>query len=270
MEGQDTQAEYESNYIEIGGSLINVAPMSGGGQGGSGGGNKQDKGKRRQGAWPIKNKWNNKFIEQFGEQLNNKLKELNNSDENFTCDDLALQLIISFAAQNNLPFSWTTESGTYDASDPQYSSQNDFLQDVKTHSGAPDFANNANTTQIPLSAVNVGSLNVLTGNGNSSPNHIQIISSVFSDGKSVIDNSYQGVTGFIAAQGNLRGGIFGYRLFGSGNPKAWNYLGTHLQTGIYDVSSNTWISPQKGITSNFLGGHYSNQYRNFNYMNWNH
>jgi hypothetical protein len=107
---------------------------------------------------------------------------------------------------------------------------------------------------------------VLTSEGKNIPNHIQVISSVFNDGKSVVDRSYQGVTGFIAAQGNFNG--LG-RLFGSSNPTALNYLGVHMQTGIYDATSNAWTSPQTGTTSNFLGGHYSNQYRDFNFLNWN-
>jgi hypothetical protein len=78
------------------------------------------------------------------------------------------------------------------------------------------------------------------------------------------------LTGFVAAQGNFRGGIFGFRLLGSSNPNAWNYLGEHMQSGVFDATTNTWISPQTGTTSNFLGGHYSGQYRDFNFLSWNH
>ena len=85
------------------------------------------------GAWEIKNQWNSKYINQFRSELNRKLKQINNSDATFTCDDLALQTIIDFASKNNLPFQWVTEAGTYDASDSNYSNANDFLLDVKTH-----------------------------------------------------------------------------------------------------------------------------------------
>jgi RHS repeat-associated protein len=119
MDGQDTQTEYESNYIMVGGSLINVAPMSGGGQGGGGGKQNGGKKQQKQGAWAIRNKWNDKYINEFRAQLGDALKRINDLDDAFTCDDLALQLIISYAASNNLPFVWNTESGTYDASDPQ-------------------------------------------------------------------------------------------------------------------------------------------------------
>ncbi|HEY4060513.1 MAG TPA: hypothetical protein VGM30_01360 [Puia sp.] len=210
-----------------------------------------------------------KLINQFRAQLSAHFSEINNSEAEFTCDDLALQAIIDFASRNNLPFKWASGSGTFDAADKRYSNAGDFLLDVKIHSGAPDFANNENTNQINLQNIQPGSLNVLTSEGGARPNHIQVISSVFTDGKSIVDKSYQGVTGFLAAQGNFKGGILGGRLLGSGNPQSFNYLGVHMQTGVYDVISNTWTSPQTGTTSNFLGGHYSNEYRDFNFMKWN-
>jgi RHS repeat-associated protein len=218
------------------------------------------------GAWEIKNQWNSQYINQFRTELNSGLKQINNSDATFTCDDLALQLIIDFASKNNLPFKWVTEAGTFDASDKKYGNVNEFLLDVKQHSGAADFANDQNTTQTNLTNIQPGSLNVLTSEGKTRPNHIQVISSVFNDGKSVVDKSYQGVTGFIAAQGNFN--KLG-RIIGSSNPTSIRYLGVAVQAGIYDATLNIWTSPQTGTTSNFLGGHYSNQYRNFNFLNWN-
>jgi hypothetical protein len=171
---------------------------NGPGDKGSSGGSSGSKG-----AWPIKNKWNSEYIDKFRNTLSNELTNLNNSDETFTCDDLALETIIDFASSNNLPFEWVTQSGTFNASDSKYSNVSDFMLDVKKHSGAPDFANNANTTQIDLSKIQPGNLNVLMANGKSDPNHIQVISSVLNDGKTIVDKSYQGVTGFIAAQGNF-------------------------------------------------------------------
>ena len=222
------------------------------------------------GAWEVKNKWTDKYISKFQEQLNNKLRELNTSDETFTCDDLALETIIDFASANKLPFKWVTGSGTFDASDSKYSNEKEFLNDVKKHSGAPDFANNANTIKIGISNVQTGSLNVLTAIGKSAPNHIQVISSVFNDNKSVVEKGYLGITGFIAAQGNFRLPVWLWnRYTSSGNPEAFNYLGVHMQAGIYDATRNIWVSPETGTTENFLGGHYSNEYRNYNFLNWN-
>jgi RHS repeat-associated protein len=219
-------------------------------------------------AWPIKNQWNASYIKQFRSELKNTLKALNNSNQNFTCDDLALQCIVSFASKNNLPFKWTTESGTFNAADQKYSNTKEFLLDVKQHSGAPDFANNANTTKVDLQNIQPGTLNVLTSNGKQNPNHIQVISSVSSDGTPSMRNGLKsGVTGFVAAQGNFNG--LG-RAFGSDSPTSLRYLGVPVQAGIYDVKSNTWTNASKGeTTSNFIGGHYSNQYREFNFLNFN-
>jgi len=221
-------------------------------------------------AWPIKNQWNEQYIIQYGKELNNTLKALSNSDQKFTCDDLALQTIVSFSSKNNLPFKWETGSGIFDAAADKYTSTKDFLLDVKQHSGAPDFANNNNTTPVGLQNIQPGTLNVLTSEGNKNPNHIQVISSVLSDGTPSMFNSFKGgVNGYIAAQGNFKGGLFGGRMLGSDNPNSMRYLGTPVQAGEYNIKTNTWLSPQTGSTTNFIGGHYTNQYRNFNFLNFN-
>jgi RHS repeat-associated protein len=221
-------------------------------------------------AWPIQNQWNAKFVRQFRRELNGSLRALNNSNQTFTCDDLALQTIVSFASKHNLPFKWTTGSGTFNAADDKYTNTNDFLLDVKKHSGAPDFANNANTTTVDAQNIQSGTLNVLTAKGKDNPNHIQVISSVISGGVPSMTNGFSGgVQGYIAAQGNFKGGILGGRLLGSDNPTSSRYLGVHIQSGVYDVKSNTWTSPQTGTTTNFIGEHYSSEYRDFNFSNFN-
>ena len=143
-------------------------------------------------AWPIKNQWNEKYIKQFRSELKNTLKALNNSDQKFTCDDLALQCIVSFSSKNNLPFKWTTGSGTFNAADDKYTNTSGFLLDVKQHSGAPDFAKDANTTKVDLQNIQPGTLNVLTATGKTNPNHIQVISYVASDGVPSMLNGFKG------------------------------------------------------------------------------
>jgi hypothetical protein len=168
---------------------------------------------------------------------------------------LALTLIVAYASGNNLPFSWSTGSGEFNASDKKYSSPDEFLLALKKHSGAPDFANSKNTTQIGMEHIQPGSLNVLTAVGNSQPNHIQVIDNVIYNGKQV--------AGYKAGQGNFNN--LG-RVMGSNDPTSARYLGVHVQFGTYDVYSNTWSSPQTGVTTNFIGVHYVNQYRDFNFM----
>jgi RHS repeat-associated protein len=222
-------------------------------------------------AWPITHQWNARYERQFRKELNSSLRALSKSGQSFTCDDLALQTIVSFSSKNNLPFKWTTGSGTFNAADEKYTNTKDFLLDVKQHSGAPDFANNANTTKIDLQNIQPGSLNALTSEGKTSPNHIQVISSVFNDGKqSIVETNKMGVTGFIAAQGNFRQPEWIWnRVTGSDNPTSFRYLGVPVQAGVYDVKSNTWTSSSTGTTTNFIGGHYSNEYRDFNFSNFN-
>ncbi len=95
-----------------------------------------------------------------------------------------------------------------------------------------------------------------------------MISTVYSDGVPSMTNGFKaGVTGFIAAQGNFNG--YG-RILGSDDPNSMRYLGVPLQFGIYSVKANEWYNASKlETTTNFIGGHYSNQYREFNYLNFN-
>ena len=213
------------------------------------------------GAWQIKNKWDEKFISEFRGQLKIALQALANAKGTYTCDDLALQLIVDFASENNLPFKWFVGNYTtdfFDASDPKYSNVQDFLLDLKSHSGAPDFASSKNTTQVDLENIQSGTLNVLTSLGRKVPNHIQIITSVFHNGSNV--------SGFEAAQGNMN---FLGRGLGSNNPNSWRYPGVQVQTGTYNVYSNTWACPQTGTTRCFIGCAYNNMFRNFNFLSWN-
>lgn len=84
---------------------------------------------------------------------------------------------------------------------------------------------------------------------------------------SMLNNFKGGVTGFIAAQGNFNG--LG-RILGSDNPTSSRYLGVPVQTSVYDVKNNAWTNATKGeTTTNFIGGHYSNEYRDFNFLNFN-
>jgi RHS repeat-associated protein len=223
------------------------------------------------GAWEIKNKWDSKFIKMFGNEFLGILQNFDNSGQKFTCDDLALQAVIAFSSIHNLPFVWETGSGTFDASDSKYNNVNEFLLDVKSHSGAPDFAKDANTMNIKFDDIKPGTLNVLTSQGKKNPNHIQMITAVFTNGKFIPMKDYQGITSFTAVQGNFREGWMWGRYTGSDNPNSWRYLGVSMQTGLYFVQANLWYnSTQNAVTLNFIGQHYSNQYRNFNFLNWNH
>ncbi len=231
-------------------------------------GNQSQKSNSGGGAWEVKNKWNDKYISQYKSQLNSQINKLANSGADYTCDDFALELIIDFASQNNLPFKWSTgsgwmmQTGVYDASDRKYSSVEEFKLDIKSHSGATDFEIPFNTVQVPLQNVQAGTMNVLTTlDGRTTANHIQVVTGTNTSGGIV--------SGFSASQGNFRtGGLWG-RKTGSDNPNSWRYLGVPIQTGNFDAVKNTWVSPQTGATSNFVGGHYKNQYRDFNFANFN-
>ncbi len=221
------------------------------------------------GAWVIKNQWNVDFIKKFENSLSTKIEELKKDGLKFTCDDLALFLIMEFSWENNLPFKWSTEAEEFDASNGNYSTPYDFILEVQSKSGAADFANDNNTSFTHLnSSDRPGVINVLTSKGKTRPNHIQVITSLaFSELPSMLNNFNGKLLSFNASQGNFNG--LG-RLFGSDNPSSSRYLGVNIENGIYNFKNNTWTNHTIGTTtSSFYGQNYSNQYRRFNFIKWN-
>jgi RHS repeat-associated protein len=210
-------------------------------------------------AWLIKNKWSPEYVAKFRTELNTKISQYQAAQKEFTCDDLALECIISFAASNNLPFKWTTEAKTFDAASTEYKDYNTFLLDVKKTSGAPDFANSNNTTKSSFDNVKAGSLVVLTAEDKKVPNHIQLVTGVLKD---------DGVNkGYNAAQGNFNS--LG-RVVGSDDPESMRYLGVPVQKGYYSQELDTWNNQTENKkTPGFFQDHYEGEYREYNFQQWN-
>jgi RHS repeat-associated protein len=220
------------------------------------------------GAWEITNKWDPSYIKKFQNSIVEIISVLIAAKQEFTCDDLALQCIISFASQNNLPFKWSTGAEEFDAASSKYKNVTDFLLAVKRKSGAPDFANDKNTNKYTsLHTTDLGTLNVLTSSNYSTPNHIQIITGLYYSHLPSKERPYGYVGSFDAAQGNFNN--LG-RVFGSDDPTSSRYLGVEIQVGTYNVTTDTWTNRSKNkVTTNFLSSEYSVEYRRFNFYGWN-
>jgi len=130
---------------------------------------------------------------------------------------------------------------------------------VKTHSGAPDYADEKNTYQVNYNNISTGTLVVLKAEGNDVPNHIQVVTYLHSD---------EGVLkGYNASQGNFN--ALG-RLLGSSNPKSILYLGVTIQDGYYSQELDTWNNVSKRtLTTDFFEDHYSGEYREFDFNGMN-
>ena len=210
-----------------------------------------------------KNKWNLSYINQFKNSISVLTNRFKNQDKKVTCDDYGLELIVTFAMENNLPFKWKTGAEDFDAELTKYSNFNSFLLAVKRKCGAPDFANENNTNIIPESVLKIGSLVVLTSKdgGRINPNHIQIVSDILRLEPQMQYNIYQG---------NFTDFFLLGRVTGSDDPESIRYLGVNIQDGFYDKQTDTFTNTTKNTTTTrFYAEHYRGQYREFKFLNWN-
>jgi hypothetical protein len=209
------------------------------------------------GAWVIKNKWNLSYINQFKNSISVLTNRFKNQNKKVTCDDFGLELIVTFAMENNLPFRWKTGAEDFDAELTKYSDFNSFLLAVKRKCGAPDFANNSNTLRV--NALQGGDLVVLTHTGKPLPNHIQVIYET-----KLLGNI---LSLYYAYQGNFN--RLG-RYLGSDDPESIRYLGIFIQDGIYGTSNDIWINnTEHTVTEHFFKQEYKHEFRSFNFLLWN-
>jgi len=209
-------------------------------------------------AWNVNNKWNDNYIQQYRQQLRNTISFLEKEGIEFTCEDLALELLITYAKDNELPFKWETGSQSFDASSEEYDDFKTFKSDIQEKTGARDFARNTNTTKIEYERIRPGDVVVLTAEGKENPNHIQVISGLFKD---------EGVLkGYNAVQGNFNW----LGRLGSNNPESPYYMGVPIQRGFYSEELDYWNNySEKKITYDFFKSHYRKQTRKYNFSIWN-
>jgi hypothetical protein len=203
------------------------------------------------GAWQVKNEWNNDYIKKFQDFSASKTNEYSNLGKQFTCEDLALSLIIDFASENNLPFQFTNETGTFNPTDAIYTSVDDYKNAVLKTSGANDLANNNNTTEISMDKAKKGDLILLKTHDDSIKyNHTQVITKI-TDTQTEI------------SQGNLN-----YRIL-SQDPSSSFYGGVDIQEGAY-FKDNSYFNKSK---MEYHAGDFLTQnrasIRTWNFMNFN-
>src|SRR5690554_3661708 len=57
-------------------------------------------------AWEINNYWNEDYIKLYRSFVHERVKEYKSEQRRYTCEDLAIDLLIDFASTNNLPVSF--------------------------------------------------------------------------------------------------------------------------------------------------------------------
>jgi RHS repeat-associated protein len=196
------------------------------------------------GAWKITNEWTDEMIEKYREFAPKQAKMYKESGKEFTCEDLALQILIDFASQNELPLSITNGEGTFDASSTEFNSPQNFANKVLTTTGANDLISFGNTTQVPLGKLQSGDILVERKDGRSG-NHVQVVGTTTSSSIYI----YQGNSGVL---NGIRGSSF---ILGAGNPASVFYTGKSIETGHIYISTGTFIN---FLTKQFYPGYLNN------------
>jgi RHS repeat-associated protein len=243
----------QSNGFDIWEAAVDIAPMASNATGSGSPG--------LHSVWVISNTWNDAYIQKFNASVSVYMSQFENAAQTFTCDDLALELIIQFAKDNHLPFKWEVAEMTYDANATSLANFETFLLHVKIHSGAPDFQRASNTNTINQDAVNGGSM-ILNEGSRLVAHHVQVVTSVYRD--------MGMVRGINVRQGNFRSPVWIWNRFtGSDDPRSWRYLGVTPQMGYY----NTELDIFRNMTLNRTTMDFSKiehlVYIQFNFQRWN-
>ena len=194
-------------------------------------------------AWTINNTWNNDFISKYQSSVQNRIQQYQKDGKEFTCEDLALSIMMDFAEENRLPVSITNESGTYDARSNDYTDAESFKNDVLTTTAAPDLQNKKNTSTIDAGQATSGDI-ILNRNSEGKANHTQVVNSpVNSIGVMGIKQGNAGAMNIVPGAS---------RVFGAGNPKSAFYTGKPIESAIYVPAANFYKNYSTGdIISNY-------------------
>ncbi len=227
-------------------------------------------------AWKVTQKWTPEMILKYQNQIGKEMEDIKSTAKKYTCEDFAITVAITFAKSNGLPFKWQTDSKSFDADDPNYNSFDAFLNDVEQATGAPDFLNNTNTSEISINQITPGSVVTQTAKNPSLyskikhaiglqknlylPHHVSVIAGV-------LQNKEGQNTFFTAYQGNFKENAG--RMFASSDPNSKSYPGAAIQLAGYDASTDMWRNyTLKTFTSN-ISKEQILHYRSLNFMQMN-
>jgi Leucine-rich repeat (LRR) protein len=167
-------------------------------------------------AWDVNGEWNEENIAKYEEYATKKAEQLKESGEKFICEDFALEVLISFASENGLPIQIVNGAGTFNPSSKEFNDVEQFTNAVMSTTGARDFQNEANTTEVATSEVEKGDM--LINRWDDGPaSHVQLVTGI--EGEKVKIH-----------QGNTKGF--------SSDPTSIFYAGTAVQTGTWDRSTD--------------------------------
>jgi RHS repeat-associated protein len=178
------------------------------------------------GAWEIKNEWNGNFIQEYRHFVAGVYNAYYKyAGERFTCEDFALNILVTFAAANGLPLVIKNDSDPKGLRSENFSSADDYYSAVASTTAARDLNQwgNVYATQNPQ----IGDL-ILLINSEGNAHHVQVITNFTNSEISI-------------AQGNFDpwySDMFRW----SNNPRSTGYHGTDPQTGYYNRSNGNFFN----------------------------
>jgi RHS repeat-associated protein len=177
-------------------------------------------------AWNTTSEWDECYINAYRESVKSTIQVAQASNLRFTCEDLAIFVLIKFASQNGLPVVIQNGTGIYHNEDPSFSTTEELMNKIQITTGARDLMKS--TIPIDPCSLDAGDLILLDLEGVGVANHTQVVTSQ-SEEKTTIN------------QGNF---VSNWEIFSelrfSEDPKSENYLGTFVQIGQYDNYSGDY------------------------------
>ena len=210
-------------------------------------------------AWTINKSWNKDFIAKYQTSVQNTIRQYEKDGKKFTCEDLALSVMMDFAEKNGLPVTITNGSGTYDARSDKYTDAETFKNDVLTSTAAPDLQNNQNTSTIGSSQATSGDI-ILNRNQAGIPTHAQVVTS---------PENNMGVMGIKQGNSGAMNIVPGAsRVFGAGNPNSAFYTGKPIESAIYVPAANFYKNYTTGKTITNYSTAKNIVFKRFNFNNF--
>ena len=184
--------------------------------------------------WEIRNAWNDYYIKLYQSHLSGMIKNRSKENRYFTCEDLALSVLIDFAMVHGLPISIKNGSGIYDSRSDKYSSYTEFKNDILKTTGAIDLQNNHNTQSISENNAQVGDI-ILNRNGDNTPTHVQLVYYINED-----------IWGIAQGNSNFLNKVPGAsRLLNASDPNSRFYIGANIQFAEYHTSKDEYKRKNK-------------------------
>lgn len=186
-----------------------------------------------EGAWTARNVWNGNTIGGYHTYVFGKISSYEADAKKFTCEDLALSLLIDYASTNSLPVTIKNGTGTYN-SRTYTGDVESFKNRVLETSGAHDLLEA--TKEIPSNQMKEGDLILMyDGNGNYDSVNDKSISHIQVGVTDIVDTNSKEI---IIKQGNVDPSKDKRQYRDRADPSDEQYLGVEIQDRKYNLDTN--------------------------------